>query len=191
MFSLSRTRKRWQFAAAAFLLPLTLILAAPAQAATEASPPAGEQCFVPYETQQIHCIPAGEDINAAISAETGYPVLSADDAASRPADADGTNGTTATVIIGYIWENEYYGGTYLYFTANSASTLPCWGYTYGFPYLGNFGWHDRADSMQGESSCRMNLYSDPNYGGVQTGFVSSAATLGLLHDNGDSLIFGN
>lgn len=190
MFSSSRTRKGWQFAAAAFLFPLTLLVSAPAQAARDASPSAGEQCFVQFETQKIQCIPAGEDVNAAISAETGFPVLSADKAASRPASTDGTNGTIAIVILGYIWEHENYGGANLYFTANSSSGSPCWGYTYGFPYLGNYGWHDRADSMQGYSGCRMNLYADPAYGGVQTGYVSSVSSLGLLHDNGDFLVFG-
>lgn len=174
----------------ALLIPMTLLQVAPAQAATDRGSTKNEQCFVPYETQQLHCVSAGADLRAEISKVTGHPVVFAGDATASKLQPSGiASATTATIIVGYLWENENYGGSNVAFTVDSSSATPCVGTTWTFNYLGNIGWHDRADSMKSASGCRMNLYADPNYVGAQTGWQYQLASLGVMHDAGDSLRF--
>ncbi len=146
--------------------------------------PTKSECFISYETQKMECAPRGTDIQQFITGKTGLPVRGLEKKDTSTLET----ATLSTHILGYIYDDNYFAGGTLYFTANTVD-YPCRGYSYGFPYLGNYGWHDRASSMSAIQQCRVAIWEHPNYAGAQYGFYYSTYTLGPLNDKGDSVVF--
>jgi hypothetical protein len=189
---------RKQSIVAATLGTVTLVAAfslAGGAAASAASPSTSSggsssaSCWVDLATKQSLCVPAGEDLLAAVQDEDGITVqvpagttiggtvVSAARAASEllvPASAQ------TETLVSALYDDVNYGGGSLFMTAPGA------GCDWYISNLATYGWNDRASSFKSFAGCDTALWQNINFTGTHVGYTTDDPSFGSFNDQASS-----
>jgi hypothetical protein len=144
-------------------LALVVGAAAPAQADAEE-----QACSYDLDEQWYVCVPLGDDLAAAVEAETGYTIVDSDEEL-------GGRGILVTYSLVSLYTDAGYGGSTVLFTRTSG---PCNGVSLsGWSNLGSYGMNDNVSSFVTYSSCTARLWSNANMLGTSYGFTTSTSNL--------------
>lgn len=158
----------------------TLAIAAPAQAAS-ADPLADDvKCAVILDTMDEVCVPAGEDLAAAVYEETGYTLVEAATAPTTAQLARAEEGMLAFVLARF-YDDASYGGS----SFDVAGTGACNGSFVWSNAIGS-SWWGRVSSFQGYSGCVVRVWETTSYSGSNYGYVANATGLGAMNDKAKS-----
>ena len=161
--------------------------ASPPRASSEA--PGTDSCWVDVSTQQSLCVPAGEDLLAAVQDEAGVTInlpvgstvggvtVTAGRVAATTFVAQSALTSTA---VSAIYDDINYGGGTLVLTANAA------GCNWYVANLGTYGWNDRASSFKSFSGCTTALWQNINFGGTHVGYTTNLSSFGSFNDQASS-----
>lgn len=172
----SNTRITLGTGIAAAALMSTFAFAAPANAST--SEPVAEEvnCAVILDIDHEVCVPAGEDLAAAVYDETGYTLVVSDTAPTAAQFARASEQRLAFVLARF-YDDANYGGSSFDVSATSA----CNGSFVWSNVVGS-GWHGRISSYRGFSGCQVRIWENTNYTGSNYGYVANATSLGAMND---------
>lgn len=165
-----------------------LALAASISAITIAGAPAsaGNSCWADVTTGETLCVPAGQDLLAAVAAK-GIQLVFEDDAvvAGREVAAGfGPSSAAAQTVVSIIYDDINYGGGS--FVMSQSSTTSCAGWTFTYADLTTIGWNDRASSFRSYAGCSTTLWDNAGFGGTQIGPSGNLSSLGSMNDRGSS-----
>jgi hypothetical protein len=151
--------------------------------------PDTQSCWLNVSTQQSLCVPAGENLIAAVQDEAGVTIVV----------PTGTNvgGVTVTAgrlqaslfspasanvdtVVSAIYDDVNYGGGSLFLTATGS------GCNWTLSNLGSFGWNDRASSFKSFAGCHTALYQNISFGGTHVGYAVNDASFGSFNDQASS-----
>ncbi|HAN25085.1 MAG: hypothetical protein CMH36_12990 [Microbacterium sp.] len=130
----------------------------------------GENCGVFLESGLTICAPAGDDLHAAVTAQTGYTIVDGD-------ETDAGRATTVSYLLARLYDNADYGGAY-YEVWGSSGCSSAVGVR-GVADIG-VGWYGRVSSFQGFSSCRVKVWQNTSFTGSSVGFASSSSYVGAV-----------
>lgn len=148
-----------------------------ANAATT-QPAAATSCSLDLGTNQVTCVPEGQDLNAAVLKEQGLVVTTP--TAGKSARALSPQ---ATFVQSQLYDDANYGGSFFQIT-NSAA---CNGSTvYTLSNLGSYGWSGRVSSFKSFSNCSTKVWEKSSPGGSSYGFNVNASNLGAMNDKANS-----
>lgn len=177
-----KNRPRVAVAAIGALLSLVLgSLAVPtAQAAEPGEKTVEQHCGTLVETGQSVCVPLGTDLNAEILRVTGVRIIDPSDPNSASKAEVGVK--ASYLIVRFFKNGNYTGDQWDYFFT---STCTSGGSVKEVDWMGSWipASNDSADSFQGYSNCRVEVYEDINFGGAMLPYASVRPTFGTaLHD---------
>ncbi len=177
---------------AALIATFTLAGAGAANASTtsasKADDSADTSCWVDADSGQSLCVPAGEDLIAAVQQEAGITISTSDGAtvngvggATLRSDlAVGTLSTSASsAIISELFDDINYGGGSMYLTSSSG----CGG---GLSTLVPYGWNDRASSFKSFDGCETAIWQNIGYSGTKLGYATNKSSFGSMNDAASS-----
>ena len=153
------------------------------------SGPATQSCWLDVATQKSLCVPAGQDLIAAVRAADGItlsvPVGTTIGGVTQTAGrvaAEALSPASAQVdtVISGIFDDINYGGGSLYLST------PGSGCAWSFSNLGLDGWNDRASSFKSFNGCKTALYQNINFGGTHVGYATNEASFGSFNDEASS-----
>jgi hypothetical protein len=164
--------------------------AATASPTQSGSPSAStESCWIDVSTQESLCVPAGEDLIAAVKDDAGVSisvpsgttvggiaVTPARNAAALLVPAAAATTTTVSAI----YDDINYGGGTLLLTANAA------GCSWYVTSLGAYGWNDRASSFKSFAGCKTGLWQNDGFSGTHVGYTTNLASFGSFNDQASS-----
>jgi hypothetical protein len=148
-----------------------------------------QTCWVDVSTLRSLCVPAGQDLIAAVQNEDGVTLIAPTGtkiggvtvtAGRTAANQLAPAGTESATIVSAIFDDINYGGGVLYMTAPTA------GCAWSIADLGTFGWNDRASSFKSFAGCKTALYQNINYGGTHVGYATNDASFGSFNDQASS-----
>ncbi len=177
---------------AALIATFTLAGAGAANASTgsdnAADDTAAPSCWVDADSGQSLCVPAGQDLVAAVQDADGISITLPSDATINGVSGSllksdrsaATLSTAATSgVVSELFDDINYGGGTLLMT----STSGCVG---GISTLVPYGWNDRASSFKSFSGCETAIYQNINYGGTRLGYSTNKASFGSMNDAASS-----
>ena len=153
------------------------------------SDPSSQSCWLDVSTQKSLCVPAGEDLIAAVQDEAGVTIMLpagsvvGDITVTQSRIAATQLAATATVIsnpVSAIYDDINYGGGTLVLTATAA------GCNWYVTNLGTYGWNDRASSFKSFSGCMTALWQNNSFGGTHIGYSTNVASFGSFNDQASS-----
>lgn len=161
-------------------------LATPAQAATASvTDIPTENCGTFIETGLTICVTPGEDLHAAVKAETGQTILEGTTTGSSDRRLAAT--AAASYLLGKVYDDAGYGGGSKEFYGIGAGCNSSNGF--GFADIGS-AWYGRVSSFQGYSGCKVKIFEKTNYGGATYGFYSASTNVGAaMNDRTKSIQF--
>jgi hypothetical protein len=145
---------------------------------------AGYSCSLDLGTGALTCVPAGENLDAAVLREQGLRVIApagargAAEAALLPA-----SGAT-TFIQSQLYDDASYGGAFFQTTNANACNGST---TYSFSNLAIKGWSGRVSSFRSYSNCTTKVWQGTTENGASYGYNVNAASLGAMNDQANSV----
>lgn len=163
---------------------LAVFTATPANAATTDGASSSDNCGVIIETAEVICVPAGDDLHAAVMAATGKTVVIA--TPKRMPQAVGVS-PASVFLLGKLFDDANFGGgsleMYGYDSGCTSNT------SFGFADIGS-AWYGRVSSFLGYSNCQVKIFENTNFGGASYGFYGSSSYVGdAMNDRTKSVQF--
>ncbi len=146
-------------------------------------------CWEDVTTGESLCVPAGQDLFAAVQQEAGVSIsvpstfsIEGVTASALRADASLSTASAASsgAAVSAIYDDINYGGGVFVMTA------PSGGCSWGISSLVPYGWNDRASSFKSFSGCETAVYQNINFGGTKLGYATNKASFGSMNDAASS-----
>ncbi len=162
----------------------------PTPSATATASPSSaplKDCWVDVTSGQSLCVDPGQDLFAAVQAETGVQLLfpgqkpTLSDRAATPS----TLSPDVVTVVSLLYEDINLGGSF--FAISESVSTTCTGWTFSYASLSPYGWNDRVSSFNDYSNCLTTLYEDDNFGGDYYGPSAGTDTVGGLNDEASSV----
>ncbi|QDZ15894.1 hypothetical protein [Humibacter ginsenosidimutans] len=166
-----------------------VVLGAAVPAHADAVGDAGQNCGVFVDTGQTICVDAGQDLHAAVTADTGKTIVTAATGASAPAAVSraAVAAASTSYLLGRLYDDQNYGGSYLELYGSGSGCTSSNGF--GFANIGS-AWYGRVSSFRGYSNCEVKIFSSTSYGGSSYGFYASSSYVGsAMNDKARSVQF--
>jgi hypothetical protein len=158
-------------------------MASPANAAT--ADDAAESCGVFIDTGETICVDAGQNLHAAVQAQTGRTIVTASGGLTTLARSAVSPSTS--YLLGRLYDDKNYGGSYLELYGSGSGCTASNGF--GFANIGS-SWYGRVSAFRGYSGCRVKIFSSTSYGGSSYGFYASSSYVGsAMNDRARSVQF--
>jgi hypothetical protein len=169
------------------VLGMSLIGAAPANAAAPTPPPApGTVCWLDLSDGSYQCFDDDAAFQAAVVAQTGAPLLHAgttSGATSGTTHSASPLPTAATYLLGTMYIDQGWSGGALNLTTQFSNLCAT------HAYVGNSmpaGWDNVVSSFKSYGTCKTSLSSAQNLGGTTTAPQVNLAWLGIMNDSTSS-----
>ncbi|WP_223692533.1 hypothetical protein [Leifsonia poae] len=153
------------------------------------APPADKSCWIAIDTGDSLCVPAGDDLVAAVAEQKGVRLVIPDGTvlggvAVNSARSDlAPAAALASVALSAIYDDVNYGGSSYVMSVSGGN---CSVSAYGLTDLNGIGWYGRVSSYKSFGTCKTALFKNTNYGGTSTGYAVNAASLGSMNDQAKS-----
>jgi hypothetical protein len=160
-------------AAGALALAIVGLAGSGAQAAT---PTAHRSCSLDLGTGTTVCVPAGQDLNAAVLTQAHLRVVVPGGAVGRTTSAVAVAESVQTVYVqAQLYSYSNYGGAMFQVTNSSA----CNGSTvYQLTDLANYGFDNDTDSFRSFNNCSTKLWDGANLSGTSYGYYVNSTYVG-------------
>jgi hypothetical protein len=146
-------------------------------------------CWADATTGESLCVPAGQDLIAAVQAEAGVSItvpstLSIGGVTGSALSADASLSVTPAVsdgdVVSGIYDDINYGGSVFLLTASGS------GCDWGVSSLVPYGWNDRASSFKSFNGCKTAVFQNIDYGGTKLGYSTDKSSFGSMNDAASS-----
>ena len=167
---------------------LTLSMAVPANAATTTgAADGGQDCGVFIDTGVTVCVPDGADLHAAVAQQTGRTIVIGTAKTDAAAAASPLSTQTTSYLLGRLYDDQNYGGSYEEFYGLNTGCSPSAGF--GWVDIGS-SWYGRVSAFHSYSSCKTKIFEKTNYGGATYGFYAHSSYVGdAMNDRTKSVQF--